>query len=50
MNENLTYKTDYISTCLHYLPGIWNMGVRKRKPMVNYTWLNVDFEIIFGVD
>ena len=26
------------------------MGVRKRKPMVNYTWLNVDFENSFGVD
>ena len=26
------------------------MGVRKGKPIVHYTWLNVDFENSFGVD
>ena len=35
---------------LVYLPSIWNMGARKKMPVVHYTCLNVDFGTNFGLD
>ena len=35
---------------LVYLPSIWNIGGRKRMPVVHYTCLNVDFGTNFGLD